>query len=184
MIAVLTDPSILDNLKPSEAEVDRIFDHPLQAILDPSLAAKEQLVPKGSDDWPYVDAEYHVCTFHPSFTLSHRWIQNHTDVPLPWLGDSVYRMHRFRSTASPVKGLTADILVSYPLMKIFIDLIFFQIKTVKIAYAGNTTFEAYSPNQVVGFNAISRLLSLSANFSDASQSILQSPVTVVAHSMA
>jgi hypothetical protein len=37
--------------------------------------------------------------------------QNFSDVP--WLG-TMYRMHRFRSTASPVKGLTADILVSTP----------------------------------------------------------------------
>ena len=31
----------------------------------------------------------------------------------PWLGN-IYRLHRFRSTASPVKGLTADILVCPP----------------------------------------------------------------------
>jgi hypothetical protein len=36
--------------------------------------------------------------------------QNFTDAL--WLG-RIYRLHRFRSTASPVKGLTADILVSY-----------------------------------------------------------------------
>ena len=106
-------------------------------------------------------------------------------MPLPWLGDSVYRMHRFRSTASPVKGLTADILVSYLLMKIFSNLMSLQIKTVRIAYAGDTTFEAYSPNQAVGFNAIRRLLSLSAaNSSDASQSVVQPPVNTVAHSIA
>lgn len=35
------------------------------------------------------------------------------DVPISWLGDAVYRMHRFRSTASSVKGLTADILVRF-----------------------------------------------------------------------
>jgi hypothetical protein len=34
--------------------------------------------------------------------------QNFTDAA--WFG-STYRMHRFRTTASPVKGLTADILV-------------------------------------------------------------------------
>lgn len=37
--------------------------------------------------------------------------QNSSDTPIPWLGGVLYRMHRFRSTASPVKGLTADILV-------------------------------------------------------------------------
>lgn len=38
----------------------------------------------------------------------------------PWLGN-IYRLHRFRSTASPVKGLTADILVCPP------HLIFFSL---------------------------------------------------------
>ena len=38
----------------------------------------------------------------------------------PWLGN-LYRLHRFRSTASPVKGLTADILVCPP------HLIFFSL---------------------------------------------------------
>jgi hypothetical protein len=36
--------------------------------------------------------------------------QNFTDAL--WLG-GMYRLHRFRSTASPVKGLTADILVGF-----------------------------------------------------------------------
>lgn len=45
---------------PSPGEVDRIFDHPLEAILDPALAAKENLAPKGSEDWIY-EEELHVC---------------------------------------------------------------------------------------------------------------------------
>jgi coenzyme A diphosphatase NUDT7 len=63
VIAILTNPSILDNLKPAEREVAKIFDHPLRAILDPELASNEALVSKGSDDWPY-DTEYHV-SYHP-----------------------------------------------------------------------------------------------------------------------
>jgi len=51
--------SVLSNLKASEAEVDHIFDHSLEAVLDPSLANKEPLAPIGSEDWPY-DVEYHV----------------------------------------------------------------------------------------------------------------------------
>lgn len=40
-------------------------------------------------------------------------MQNYTDSQWTWLGDSWYRMHRFRSAASAIKGLTAEILVSY-----------------------------------------------------------------------
>jgi hypothetical protein len=63
VIALLTDLSVLNNLKASEAEVDRIFDHPLEAVLDPTLASKELLVAIGSEDWPY-EVKYHVsfCT--------------------------------------------------------------------------------------------------------------------------
>jgi len=125
VIALLTDLSVLDNLKASDAEVDHIFDHPLEALLDPTLASKEPLVAIGSEDWPY-EVEYH----------------NSSDTPLPWLGDVVYRMHRFRSMASPVKGLTADIL----------------IKAAEIAYGEDPTYERYASTQPVGFSAIRHLL--------------------------
>jgi hypothetical protein len=59
VIVFLTDPAVLDNLRASEAEVDRIFDHPLEALLDPPLASEEPLVVIGSEDWPY-ETEYHV----------------------------------------------------------------------------------------------------------------------------
>lgn len=36
--------------------------------------------------------------------------QNPSDVELPWLGNSTYRMHRFRSSASPIKGLTRQLI--------------------------------------------------------------------------
>ena len=38
-------------------------------------------------------------------------MQNTTVSTVALLNNAVYRMHRFRSTASPIKGLTADILV-------------------------------------------------------------------------
>lgn len=60
VVALLTDLSVLDNLTPSEGEVDVIFDHPLEAILDPALSASENLVPIQSEHWPS-DAEFHVC---------------------------------------------------------------------------------------------------------------------------
>lgn len=65
VVALLTDLYILERLVPSPGEVDRIFDHPLEAILDPSLARRENLAPIGSEDWIYPE-EYHVCKLLPS----------------------------------------------------------------------------------------------------------------------
>lgn len=116
VVALLTDLSVLDTLVPSPGEVDRIFEHPLEAILDPSLAATDNLAPKGSEDWVYED-EYHVCrtpTRDPADTVDHddHTFQCFSDIDLPWLANSTYRMHRFRSVAFAIKGLTSDILVS------------------------------------------------------------------------
>lgn len=55
----LTDTSILDTLTPNPDEVDRIFTHPLDAIIDPSLAAGEPLSGIGSEDWPH-EGDYYV----------------------------------------------------------------------------------------------------------------------------
>ena len=54
------------SLTPSLTEVDRIFDHPLEAMLDPELLLNnaEPLVGEG-EDWPYGARELHVrlCSF-------------------------------------------------------------------------------------------------------------------------
>ncbi|KAF7978832.1 hypothetical protein HWV62_44627 [Athelia sp. TMB] len=118
IVAFLTDLSVLDNLTASEAEVDRIFSHSLEAILDPSLASSEpDLVPMSSGDWPY-DDEYH----------------NSSDAPLPW-SELAYRMHRYRSAGSPIKGMTSDVL----------------IRTAEIAYAKEPTYQRWPSDQAVGF---------------------------------
>ncbi|RPD60988.1 hypothetical protein L226DRAFT_552740 [Lentinus tigrinus ALCF2SS1-7] len=125
VVALLTDNSILDHLTPSLGEVDRIFDHPLEAILEPSLASKENLAPKGSADWIY-EEELH-CT---------------SDIDLPWLANSTYRMHRFRSTAFAIKGLTSDILIA----------------TAEIAYKKPPAYERYAPGQLQTFAPILKIL--------------------------
>lgn len=87
-------------------------------------------------------------------------------MPLPWLGDTTYRMHRFRSTASPIKGLTSDILVrrfsrslrDHPR----IERLYFQTRAAEVAYGKNTTYERYSPNQLIGIDPILRLLAMAA----------------------
>ena len=83
-------------------------------MLDPSLSENEPLVPRGSDHWPYPE-EYHVrCHARGLLGLpcSHD-TQNVTDqiVKVDETETVLYRHHRLRSCASPVKGLTADILV-------------------------------------------------------------------------
>ena len=59
IIGVLTDPSVLNTLVPSQDEVDLIFDHPVKAFLDPTVAAGENLAPIGSEQWMWA-SELHV----------------------------------------------------------------------------------------------------------------------------
>ena len=60
VVAFISSPSvILPSLKASETEVDRIFSHPFQALLDPELAREEELAEKGGEHWPY-DEDLHV----------------------------------------------------------------------------------------------------------------------------
>lgn len=96
----LPNPSshpILTSLTPSLTEVDRIFDHPLEAVLNPHLLLNkgESLADVG-EDWPYGAGD----------------VYNPSDVRLDAFDGLIYRMHRFRTCASPIKGLTADILIS------------------------------------------------------------------------
>lgn len=109
VVALLTDVGLLAGFTPCVGEVDRIFSHPLEAILDPQLAGNEPLVPKGSEHWPYPQD-----------------LHSMSDVVDTSV---VYRMHRFRSCASPIKGLTADIL----------------IHVAEIAYHKKTSYERHPP---------------------------------------
>lgn len=122
IIAFLSKPELLKSLKASEGEVAKIFSHPLEAILDPSISLKEPLSAIGSEDWPYEDTE----------------VYNTSDHIVEALGNSIYRMHRFRTSASPVKGLTADILT----------------KAAEIAYGKPTVYSRYAPNQPTDYGSI------------------------------
>jgi peroxisomal coenzyme A diphosphatase NUDT7 len=59
VVAFLHDLSVLEELRAAPGEVAHIFDHPLEALLDPELARKEALVPLDSEHWPY-EEELHV----------------------------------------------------------------------------------------------------------------------------
>ncbi|EJU04860.1 hypothetical protein DACRYDRAFT_93283 [Dacryopinax primogenitus] len=113
-VSLLTDLHVLDTLIPNVGEVDHCFFHPLAAVLDPSVMIEETVADKGSEDWPYEE-------------------EHHNTSDRAWLWDSVYRMHRFRSSHTPVKGLTADIL----------------LLTAEIAYHRKPVFQRYAPNQVI-----------------------------------
>lgn len=62
VVAFLEDPSVLGGLTASQHEVARIFDHPIRGFLDPNVVERDDLVPIGSEDWPY-DEELHVRLF-------------------------------------------------------------------------------------------------------------------------
>ena len=113
VVALLTDLDLLATLRPCVGEVDRIFTHPLGAILDPSLADQEPLVSKGSEHWPY-EQDFYVSRQPTAWPWpdAQACQQSTSDVTLEAFDNFVYRMHRFRTCASPIKGLTADILVS------------------------------------------------------------------------
>lgn len=58
VVAFLSKPELLKSLKASPSEVSHIFSHPLEAIIDPTLSKHENLVPIGSEDWPYESEVY------------------------------------------------------------------------------------------------------------------------------
>ncbi|KAG6827670.1 hypothetical protein H0H92_010834 [Tricholoma furcatifolium] len=126
IVAILTRPSLLKELKAEESEVACIFTHPLRAVLDPIIARSEPLVDIGTEDWPYEVELYST-----------------SDSVVPILNNMIYRMHRFRSSASPIKGLTADLLT----------------KTAKIAFDREPSYEQYAPGQLRTFEEISKALS-------------------------
>ncbi|OJA10597.1 hypothetical protein AZE42_08461, partial [Rhizopogon vesiculosus] len=100
----LSSPSshpILRSLTPSLTKVDCIFDHPLEVLPDPHLILNNGKPAR--EDSPYGAVE---CIFMPIYLLTS---QNTTDVSLDALVGLIYRMHRFRTCASSIKGLTADI---------------------------------------------------------------------------
>ncbi|KAG8763650.1 methyltransferase protein [Ceratobasidium sp. 423] len=119
VVAFLSDLTLLDHLKPNPEEVDEIFDHPLEALLSPELAAslaprpEQPLSKRGSEQWPY-ESEYHEMK------------------DSPWLHGSWYRMHKFRTVTTPISGLTSDIL----------------ILAAQIAYVRNTDYERYAKGYI------------------------------------
>ncbi|KAF9527106.1 NUDIX hydrolase domain-like protein [Crepidotus variabilis] len=125
VIALLTDNTLLLDLRPRPQEVEHIFTHSLEAFLDPNLAQTHQsnLVDQGSGYWPF-ESKYHYFR----------------DYDVKRLGGTLYRYHQFRSSASPVTGLTADIL----------------LETAGICFGREPQFERWAPTQLRTYEEVAK----------------------------
>ncbi|KAM0747586.1 hypothetical protein T439DRAFT_349953 [Meredithblackwellia eburnea MCA 4105] len=90
-VVCVTTPEVIDQLKPDPQEVDRVWEWPLSHVLSPKLV-KDHSDFVGSL-WDYEEEAL-----------------NQTDDP--WVGGSLYRHNRLRTSYTPLKGLTSEILVS------------------------------------------------------------------------
>ncbi|ORY30327.1 NUDIX hydrolase domain-like protein [Naematelia encephala] len=113
VVCLISDLSIIENLKGSPDEVERIFSHPLKGCHTGRVEGKDEeaLVERGSEHWPH-EEEFHSIEDRIGATGG-------------------YRMHRFRSSYTPIKGLTSDILIN----------------TAAVAYGSPPSFERWAPQQ-------------------------------------
>ncbi|BEI81259.1 hypothetical protein CcaverHIS002_0204190 [Cutaneotrichosporon cavernicola] len=93
VVAFISDPALVTTLRPNPEEVECIFDHPLKAIhtgvVDGELA--ENLNLTDTNWWPG-PTEFHSLEDVTGSTGS-------------------YRMHRFRTRHTPIRGFTSDVLI-------------------------------------------------------------------------
>jgi hypothetical protein len=82
VVVLVDEVPILDNLHATPGEVSHIFDHPLEALLDPELARSENLVPIGSKDeaefYNYTDNAWMGTTCRHAPFLEHRLAYHRT----------------------------------------------------------------------------------------------------------
>jgi hypothetical protein len=66
IVCFVSDPSIVETLKPHPAEVDAIFTHPLRGCLDGRVGGEDAvgLSERGGQWWPH-EEEYHVSLMDP-----------------------------------------------------------------------------------------------------------------------
>jgi peroxisomal coenzyme A diphosphatase NUDT7 len=90
--------------------------------------------------------------------------QSTSDSSVPWLDGHTYRMHRFRSSASPIKGLTADIMVrSSSNINPHHSTAPGQISVAVAAYNKSPTYERYAPDQLIGFASMWEAVRMAEN---------------------
>ncbi|KAI5454663.1 hypothetical protein NCC49_003554 [Naganishia albida] len=121
VIYLISNMELVDSLSPAPDEVGAIWSIPLEYCL--TAQWKDEygvLAEKGGSDWPYADDEFY----------------NHSDTN--WLKTSGYRMNRFRTTHTPLKGLTCDITLT----------------VAEIAFGRNTVVPRYAEGQMPFFDAV------------------------------
>nr|XP_031858238.1 uncharacterized protein CI109_006381 [Kwoniella shandongensis]KAA5525310.1 hypothetical protein CI109_006381 [Kwoniella shandongensis] len=114
VICFISDPNtVLPLLAPNPDEVDAIFTHPLKGCWTGRVDGidAEGLSEEGGEWWPH-GGEFHSVEDRIGTTGG-------------------YRMHRFRTTRTPIKGLTSDVLID----------------TATIAYDSPPLFSRYAPTQ-------------------------------------
>ncbi|GMK54366.1 hypothetical protein CspeluHIS016_0109520 [Cutaneotrichosporon spelunceum] len=93
VVAFISDPELVNTLRPNPEEVECIFDHPLKAIhtgvVEGELADNLNL--SDTNWWPG-PTEFHSLEDVTGSTGS-------------------YRMHRFRTCHTPIRGFTSDVII-------------------------------------------------------------------------
>jgi hypothetical protein len=113
VVAFISDPALVTTLRPNPDEVECIFDHPLKAIhtgiVEGELA--ENLNLSDTNWWPG-PTEFHSLEDVTGSTGS-------------------YRMHRFRTRHTPIRGFTSDVL----------------IRAAALGFGGEPEYGHYAPDQ-------------------------------------
>ncbi|KAL7419386.1 hypothetical protein Q5752_006224 [Cryptotrichosporon argae] len=121
VVCFLSDPAIIDTLARNPDEVDDIFTHPLRGCLDGEVDEPGLSTP-GGPNWPFEEDQHSI------------------EDRVGTTGG--YRMHRFRTTHTPIKGLTSDIL----------------IHAAAVAYAAAPAFGRFAPRQPEYSTAIANVV--------------------------
>lgn len=78
------------------------------------------------------------------------------------MGNSTYRLHRFRAAAAAIKGMTADVLVCPAESLCPVSNDFAQILTAAVAYGKPPSFDWYAPDQFSTLEETMQALDLTA----------------------
>ncbi|ORX33990.1 hypothetical protein BD324DRAFT_643669 [Kockovaella imperatae] len=124
VICFISDQRLISSLVPSPSEVGHIFSHRLKSCHSGIVPENEfaSLAEKDGEWWP-----------HPEDMHSQ---DNRLGVMGP------YRMHRFRTTHSPIKGVTSDVLIN----------------TATLAYGTPPSFTRFAPGQLSSEQVIERVV--------------------------
>jgi hypothetical protein len=60
VVCLISDPTLVDHLRPNPDEVDHVFSHPLEAVLrgQPDASSVDTLAKSGGEWWPHEEEFY------------------------------------------------------------------------------------------------------------------------------